>query len=66
MEASGVPEPIRVVVVDDHALFRHGLQMVLEVEEDIQVVAEAGDGAEGVARAEQLAPDVVLMDVRMP
>ncbi len=66
MEIGGVPEPIRVVVVDDHALFRHGLQMVLEVEEDIQVVAEAGDGAEGVARAEQLAPDVVLMDVRMP
>jgi DNA-binding NarL/FixJ family response regulator len=66
VEAGGVPEPIRVVVVDDHALFRHGLQMVLEVEEDIQVVAEAGDGAEGVARSEQLAPDVVLMDVRMP
>jgi DNA-binding NarL/FixJ family response regulator len=66
MEAGRVPEPIRVVVVDDHALFRHGLQMVLDVEEDIQVVAEAGDGAEGVARTEQLAPDVVLMDVRMP
>jgi DNA-binding NarL/FixJ family response regulator len=53
-------EPIRVLVVDDHALFRRGLQMVLEQEPDIEVVGEASDGA-----AEAL-PDIVLMDVRMP
>ncbi|HEX7275830.1 MAG TPA: response regulator transcription factor [Acidimicrobiales bacterium] len=59
-------EPIRVLVCDDHDLFRKGLRMVLEAEEDIVVVAEAGDGEQAVARVEELAPDVVLMDVRMP
>ena len=59
-------EPIRVVISDDHELFRRGLRMVLEAEEDIQVVAEAADGQEAVQRVEELAPDVVLMDVRMP
>jgi DNA-binding NarL/FixJ family response regulator len=59
-------EPIRVLVCDDHELFRRGLRMVLEAEEGIEVVAEAADGAEAVARVEDLAPDVVLMDVRMP
>jgi DNA-binding NarL/FixJ family response regulator len=60
------PEPIRVLVVDDHALFRRGLQMVLEQEPDIQVVGEASDGAEAVVQAGDTLPDVVLMDVRMP
>ena len=59
-------DPIRVLIVDDHALFRRGLQMVLEGEADIEVVGEAGDGHEAVERAESSAPDVVLMDVRMP
>ena len=59
-------EPIRVVISDDHELFRRGLKMVLEAEEDIEVVAEAADGQEAVTRVEELAPDVVLMDVRMP
>ncbi len=59
-------EPIRVLVCDDHDLFRKGLRMVLEAEEDIVVVAEAGDGEQAVTRVEELAPDVVLMDVRMP
>ena len=65
---AGIPltEPIRVIIVDDHALFRRGLQMVLEVEDDIDVVGEAGDGAEALAKAEETVPDVVLMDVRMP
>jgi DNA-binding NarL/FixJ family response regulator len=62
----GGGEPIRVVISDDHDLFRRGLKMVLEAEEDIQVVAEAANGQEAVARVEELAPDVVLMDVRMP
>ncbi len=59
-------EPIRVVISDDHELFRRGLRMVLEAEEDIEVVAEAADGQEAVSRVEALAPDIVLMDVRMP
>jgi two-component system NarL family response regulator len=62
----GSGDPIRVLVVDDHALFRRGLQMVLEQEEDIEVVGEAGDGAEAVERAADAVPDIVLMDVRMP
>ena len=60
------PDAIRVLIVDDHALFRRGLQMVLEQESDILVVGEGGDGAEAVAKAQELMPDVVLMDVRMP
>lgn len=57
---------IRVLLVDDHALFRRGLQATLELEPDIVVVGEAADGAGAVARATELLPDVVLMDVRMP
>jgi two-component system NarL family response regulator len=63
---AGGGEPIRVLVVDDHVLYRRGLERVLELEEDIVIVGEASDGAEAVARAEELVPDVVLMDVRMP
>ena len=59
-------DSIRVLICDDHDLFRHGLRMVLEVEDGIEVVAEAADGEQAVARVEELAPDVVLMDVRMP
>jgi DNA-binding NarL/FixJ family response regulator len=59
-------EAIKVLIVDDHALFRRGLQMVLEGEPDVDVVGEASDGQEAVERAEQTTPDVVLMDVRMP
>jgi len=59
-------EPIRVLVVDDHALFRRGLQMVLEQEPDIEVVGEASDGSEAVEKSADTLPDIVLMDVRMP
>ena len=59
-------DAIRVLIVDDHALFRRGLQMVLEGEADIDVVGEASDGHEAIERAEATTPDVVLMDVRMP
>ncbi len=62
----GADERLRVLIVDDHALFRRGLQMVLRQEEDIDVVGEAGDGHEAVDKAQELMPDVVLMDVRMP
>lgn len=59
-------ERLRVLVCDDHALFRRGLQMVLEQEADLELVGEASDGVEAVEKAQELMPDVVLMDVRMP
>ena len=58
--------PIRVLVVDDHDLFRRGLIDLLKEEEDIEVVGEARDGREAVQRAEELDPDVVFMDLNMP
>jgi DNA-binding NarL/FixJ family response regulator len=57
---------IRVLLVDDHPVVRSGLAGLLSAETDIEVVGEAGDGAEGVARAAELRPDLVLMDLRMP
>jgi DNA-binding NarL/FixJ family response regulator len=57
---------IRVVIADDQALVRAGFASLLEGEPDLEVVGEAGDGAEAVALAKRLAPDVVLMDIRMP
>jgi DNA-binding NarL/FixJ family response regulator len=57
---------IRVLIADDQALFRRGLHVVLDTEDGIEVVAEAENGEEAVERARELAPDVVLMDVRMP
>jgi DNA-binding NarL/FixJ family response regulator len=62
----GGGEPIRVVVVDDQELFRRGLTMLLNVEDDIEVVGEASDGAAAADLAASTVPDVVLMDVRMP
>jgi DNA-binding NarL/FixJ family response regulator len=59
-------DPIRVLIVDDHALFRRGLEMVLEEQGDIEVVGEGSDGNEAVEKAGDLLPDVVLMDIRMP
>jgi DNA-binding NarL/FixJ family response regulator len=57
---------VRTLLVDDQALIRAGLRMVLEEEPDIEVVGEAADGAEAQLMAKRLAPDVVLMDIRMP
>ncbi len=65
-DAGQRPEPIRTLIVDDHALFRRGLEIVLVTEPDIEVVGEASDGAEAVQKAGESLPDVVLMDVRMP
>jgi DNA-binding NarL/FixJ family response regulator len=57
---------IRVLLVDDQKLMREGLRTLLELEQGIEIVAEAGDGAAAVARFQELEPDVVLMDIRMP
>jgi DNA-binding NarL/FixJ family response regulator len=57
---------IRVLLADDEGLVRAGFRMILKAEPDIEVVGEAGDGREAVAKADRLAPDVVLMDIRMP
>lgn len=59
-------QSIRVLIADDHALFRRGLRTVLELDGDITVVDEADDGLAAVEKAEAVVPDVVLMDVRMP
>jgi NarL family two-component system response regulator LiaR len=61
-----LPEPIRVLVVDDHAVVREGLRAFLELQDGIDVAGEAADGEEAIALAEQLRPDVVLMDLVMP
>ena len=58
--------PVKVLVADGQALFRRGLSVVLSASQDIEVIGEAGDGEEAVAKAHELSPDVVLMDVRMP
>ncbi|GHG70738.1 response regulator [Streptomyces griseocarneus] len=57
---------VKVLLVDDHQVVRRGLRTFLEVQDDIEVVGEAANGEEGVERAEELRPDVVLMDVKMP
>lgn len=59
-------EAIRVVLVDDQALFRAGIRMMIDSQPDLRVVGEAGDGREGIAVVRRTRPDVVLMDIRMP
>ncbi|MDT3727343.1 response regulator transcription factor [Streptomyces sp. DSM 41972] len=59
-------DAIKVLLVDDHQVVRRGLRTFLEVQDDIEVVGEAADGAEGVALAGEIQPDVILMDVKMP
>ena len=65
-EHTAVAGTVRVLLVDDQELIRYGLRLVLEAEPDIEVIAEASDGDEALRAARRHAPDVVLMDVRMP
>ncbi len=58
-------KPLRVLIVDDHAIVRSGLRAVLEDEDGLEIVGEAASGAEAVGKAQALRPDVVLMDIRM-
>jgi two-component system, NarL family, response regulator LiaR len=61
-----MPDPIRVLIVDDHEVVREGLRNFLELQDEIEIAGEAGDGEEGVVLAAELRPDVVLMDLVMP
>ena len=63
---TGDAGPIRVLIADDQPLYRRGLEVVLHTEDHIEVVAEAEDGEDAITKSEEFAPDVVLMDVRMP
>ena len=60
------PSPITVLVVDDHKVVRRGFMRLLETEPGFQVLGEAGDGKSAVHMVQELTPDVVLMDIRMP
>ena len=57
---------IRILIIDDHTLFRNGIKLLLERHQGFKVVGEAGDGLEGAKRAKQLSPDIVLLDLHMP
>ena len=59
-------QPTKVLIVDDHALFRQGLRNAIEPQEDFEVVGEAEDGMEALAKARELKPDLILMDIHMP
>jgi DNA-binding NarL/FixJ family response regulator len=59
-------QPVRIVIADDHPIFRDGLRRLLETEPDLKVIGEACDGAEAVKLAKQLKPDILLLDLAMP
>jgi two-component system, NarL family, response regulator YdfI len=61
-----LPEPIRILIADDHLIIRQGLRLILETEDSFDLVGEAADGAEALRLCQELNPDVVLMDLRMP
>lgn len=66
MDTPIVPDPIRILIVDDHAVVRKGLAMVLRLEPDLEVVGEAENGQVGLEAAQRLNPDIALVDLVMP
>ena len=60
------PQQVRIVIADDHPIFRDGLRRLLEAEPDLKVLGEASDGAEAVKQARHLKPDILLLDLAMP
>jgi DNA-binding NarL/FixJ family response regulator len=66
MAAPGFPNPIRIVVADDHLSVRAGIRRLLATASDIVIVGEAGDGAQALSLVETLLPDILLLDVEMP
>jgi len=64
--SEGVARPVRILIADDHRLFREGLRALLSVSEHLEVVGEAGDGVQAVDLCVRLAPDLVVMDIQMP
>jgi YesN/AraC family two-component response regulator len=60
------PAPIRIVITDDHRMFRQGLRRLLQTEPGLEIVGEATDGTEALHLVEQLKPDILLLDVTMP
>ena len=59
-------EKIRVLLADDHALFREGLASIITNQPDMEIVGEADDGLEALVKAQELKPDLILMDITMP
>src|SRR5438094_867156 len=59
-------DPLRVLIADDHPMFRQGLRTVFDAQQSIQIIGEATTGEEAISLCEQLEPDLVLMDIRMP
>ena len=57
---------MKVLIIDDHVLFRQGVRHAIEHEKDVEVVGEAGDGIEALMKARELKPDLILMDINMP
>ena len=66
MDNNRRPQPVRIVIADDHPIFRDGLRRLLEAEPDLKVIGEACDGTEAVKMARQLKPDIMLLDLAMP
>lgn len=66
MEQTGVRDPLRIVLVDDHEIVREGLRATLEADERYEIVGEAASGRQAIERAKQTLPDVVLLDLRLP
>lgn len=62
----GIMKPLRILLVDDHILFRRGIASLLALRQDAIVVGEACDGLEAIAQARELCPDLILMDINMP